>query len=88
MAHSLSWGHFCMEAPVLVDLWRKEPARIIGYAVALLVMGYAYWRGLSVEEVLVQLLVLLGMVEGIRSRVTPYIKGITHPTSEELDTTL
>jgi hypothetical protein len=66
------------------QLWEKEPTRVIGYVVALLVMVYAYWRGLSIPEVLVQLGALVFAVEGIRSRVTPYIESMTHPTRDEI----
>lgn len=68
-----------------MELWKKEPTRVIGYVAALLILAYSYWRGLSVEEVLVQVFLLAGTVEMIRSRVTPYIKGLTHPTGDELD---
>jgi hypothetical protein len=66
------------------QLWEKEPTRVIGYIVALLVVAYAYWRGLSVTEVLIQLGALLFAVEGIRTRVTPYIESMTHPTKDEI----
>lgn len=65
-------------------LWEKEPTRVIGYIVAILVMAYAYWRGLSVAEVVVQLVALVGAIETIRSQVTPYIPNVTHPTADEL----
>lgn len=58
-----------------MGLFKREPALVIGSVVTLLVAAYAYWRGLSVEEVLVQAAGLVAAFVAIRSRVTPYVQG-------------
>jgi hypothetical protein len=53
----------------------REPALVIGTIVSVLVCLYAYWRGLEVGEVLVQLAALVASFVAVRSQVTPYVKG-------------
>lgn len=57
-----------------MDLWKREPALVIGTVVSILVCAYAWWRGLTIEEVLVQLATLAAAFVFVRSRVTPYIQ--------------
>lgn len=56
-------------------MFKREPALVIGSVVTVLVAVYAYWRGLSVEEVLLQAAGLVAGFVAVRSRVTPYVKG-------------
>jgi hypothetical protein len=57
-----------------MDLFKREPALVIGTVVSLLVCAYAVWRGLSIQEVLVQLAGLVAAFIYVRSRVTPYVQ--------------
>jgi hypothetical protein len=59
-----------------VSLFRREPTLVIGTIATLLVCAYAYWRGLSVEEVLIQVAALAATFVAVRSRVTPYVSGV------------
>jgi hypothetical protein len=56
-------------------MFKREPALVIGSVVTALVSIYAYWRGLDVGEVLVQLAALIASFVAVRARVTPYVKG-------------
>jgi hypothetical protein len=59
----------------VANLFQREPALVIGSVVTALVTVYAYWRGLEVGEVLVQLAALIASFVAVRARVTPYVKG-------------
>jgi len=59
----------------VANLFQREPALVIGSVVTALVTVYAYWRGLDVGEVLVQLAALIASFVAVRSRVTPYVQG-------------
>jgi hypothetical protein len=59
-----------------VNLFKREPALVIGTVATVLVCAYAYWRGLSVEEVLVQVAALGATFVAVRSQVTPYVDGM------------
>jgi hypothetical protein len=59
----------------VANLFQREPALVIGSVVTVLVTIYAYWRGLEVGEVLLQLGALIASFVAVRSRVTPYIES-------------
>jgi hypothetical protein len=59
-----------------VNLFKREPALVIGTVATVLICVYAYWRGLSVGEVLVQVAALGATFVAVRSQVTPYVDGM------------
>lgn len=60
----------------MASVLSREPSLVIGTVVTALVAAYAKWRGLEVQDVLVQAGVLLAGFAAVRAKVTPYVDRV------------